>query len=224
MRIKTGLFAALAIAAISSPASAALTFYTTQASFQAAVPSATVIEDFEAFLPKDVGLATIVTPTITANPIAGGAGNVFVSSPGYNNYDPAGVLTTSSILTASGDEAFEVLLASAASAVGMNVYLNDFGPATLEYYSGATLLGSYTFTATPSDKTDNWVYFGALSSSAPITRFTWISTQGGLLNTGIDNIATGAIPEPSTWVLMLVGFGLAGAAMRRRHRQSLRRV
>ena len=32
-----------------------------------------------------------------------------------------------------------------------------------------------------------------------------------------DNIATtSAVPEPATWAMMITGFGLAGAAMRRR--------
>ena len=49
------------------------------------------------------------------------------------------------------------------------------------------------------------------------------NTYGGL-NGGIylDNItvfdvtAPGAVPEPTTWALMISGFGLAGAALRRR--------
>lgn len=31
-----------------------------------------------------------------------------------------------------------------------------------------------------------------------------------------DNTLTGAVPEPAAWALMITGFGLAGAAMRRR--------
>lgn len=31
-----------------------------------------------------------------------------------------------------------------------------------------------------------------------------------------DNVVAGAIPEPSTWVMMILGFGLVGAAARRR--------
>ncbi|MDZ4370573.1 MAG: PEPxxWA-CTERM sorting domain-containing protein [Phenylobacterium sp.] len=34
--------------------------------------------------------------------------------------------------------------------------------------------------------------------------------------TGAVNVGVGAIPEPSTWALMIGGFGLAGAALRRR--------
>jgi hypothetical protein len=34
--------------------------------------------------------------------------------------------------------------------------------------------------------------------------------------TGAVNVGVGAIPEPGTWALMIGGFGLAGAALRRR--------
>jgi hypothetical protein len=32
----------------------------------------------------------------------------------------------------------------------------------------------------------------------------------------IDFLGTAAVPEPGTWALMIAGFGLAGAALRRR--------
>jgi hypothetical protein len=34
--------------------------------------------------------------------------------------------------------------------------------------------------------------------------------------TGIDNLTLGAIPEPGTWAMMLMGFGAVGYSMRRR--------
>jgi hypothetical protein len=46
-------------------------------------------------------------------------------------------------------------------------------------------------------------------------------------NVGIDNIdftvtpGTGPIPEPASWAMMIAGFGLAGAAMRRRAKVSV---
>jgi hypothetical protein len=42
-------------------------------------------------------------------------------------------------------------------------------------------------------------------------RFDWTIS-------GEDNRAAGGVPEPSTWALSILGFGLAGAAMRRRGR------
>ena len=47
--------------------------------------------------------------------------------------------------------------------------------------------------------------------------FTPINTEGGWLQ--LDNITIGsAVPEPSTWAMMLMGFGAVGLAMRRRRR------
>lgn len=36
------------------------------------------------------------------------------------------------------------------------------------------------------------------------------------------NSATGAVPEPATWAMMIAGFGIAGAAMRRRNAAAVR--
>jgi hypothetical protein len=40
----------------------------------------------------------------------------------------------------------------------------------------------------------------------------------------LDNIAGAAVPEPGSWILMIAGFGLIGAAMRRRAPQQLAHV
>jgi len=52
------------------------------------------------------------------------------------------------------------------------------------------------------------------------------STSGNN-NIGMDDlafgVASGAVPEPATWALMITGFGLAGARLRRRSRSYLAR-
>jgi PEP-CTERM motif len=79
--------------------------------------------------------------------------------------------------------------------------------------------------------------YNSLFSSGPLTTpggghsaitFNTTSTSGLILqwgpngyNVGIDNLAfrlgaPGAVPEPATWAMMLLGFGLVGGAMRRR--------
>ena len=42
-------------------------------------------------------------------------------------------------------------------------------------------------------------------------------TQGRLITSG--DLLIAAVPEPQSWTLMIVGFGMAGAAIRRRRRQ-----
>lgn len=45
---------------------------------------------------------------------------------------------------------------------------------------------------------------------------TWSSSvQSGISNAGLY-LTGGAVPEPATWAMMIAGFGLTGAAMRRR--------
>ena len=75
--------------------------------------------------------------------------------------------------------------------------------------------------------------FGPLSSSYPWTSYTisFVAANAGNVkfflgtdsadNVGIliDNVSLsigGAVPEPATWAMMIMGFGLAGSALRRR--------
>ena len=43
-----------------------------------------------------------------------------------------------------------------------------------------------------------------------------ISGASGALGAYSGSLTFGGVPEPKSWALMIVGFGLAGAAMRRR--------
>ena len=42
------------------------------------------------------------------------------------------------------------------------------------------------------------------------------TTEGVSYEAHWDNLTTGSVPEPATWAMMIAGFGLAGAALRRR--------
>jgi PEP-CTERM motif len=57
------------------------------------------------------------------------------------------------------------------------------------------------------------ILFGTRSSSTPIFDFT---TNGGQAIFEYDTLAA-AVPEPATWLMMIAGFGLVGAGMRRRN-------
>ncbi len=47
--------------------------------------------------------------------------------------------------------------------------------------------------------------------------FNGISRNGRSFNGSLTYAVNAAVPEPATWAMMIVGFGLVGGAMRRRH-------
>lgn len=76
------------------------------------------------------------------------------------------------------------------------------------------LIASASGSSSPGSFNPNTAYF-----SGPLTlRFS--NTSGGLVidNVRVDVIgsATSGVPEPATWGMMLAGFGVIGAALRRR--------
>jgi hypothetical protein len=69
--------------------------------------------------------------------------------------------------------------------------------------------------------TQNLTFFGVTSDTA-FTSFTisGLTNQSGA-STVFDNLrfgtaATAAVPEPATWAMMIMGFGMVGASLRRR--------
>ena len=105
--------------------------YLTKASFDSAA-STTVLEDFEGITPKDTPLASFVSNGVTYTGLAGAPSpNVWVASPGYSNFG-AGVAqpTSTSILTANGDEDFTIDFSTPPLAVGFDVYFNGLGTVT----------------------------------------------------------------------------------------------
>ena len=63
-----------------------------------------------------------------------------------------------------------------------------------------------------------WKYYsGAFTASAANTTLTFVNTAGGP-NEGVflDAVSVMAVPEPATWGMLILGFGLVGGALRRR--------
>ena len=90
-----------------------------------------------------------------------------------------------------------------------------FAPGTFSVYSGlggtGTLLGSLTIgdpPASPSAFFSTGVSFAGLGKS--------VLVSGGTGQIGWDDVTLGigAVPEPTTWAMMLVGFGFVGGAIR----------
>jgi len=105
--------------------------------------------------------------------------------------------------------------------------LNDInGLATISGYPGSpSLIGSFA-------NVTGIIYNTSVPNGAPWTHYSleFTPVQAGSLTLSfsttsaddvgplIDNVSvtTGAVPEPAGWALMIGGFGLAGAALRRR--------
>jgi hypothetical protein len=98
----------------------------------------------------------------------------------------------------------------------VNGLTNDPGPTTESTFAGGGLLASHTFPAALLDGS-----FGPVSAAAGV--FTTDETQFAIDFTaprqsfgGSVQLTTG-VPEPSTWAMLLVGFGfMAWGAMTRR--------
>jgi hypothetical protein len=109
-------------------------------------------------------------------------------------------------------QSYQVIFSGAARPT----YANN--PLTLSF-AGSTI-GTTTVT------TANWTdykssVFKPLTTSGTLVLLGTGTTGTGDLDVGIDNVrVVGAVPEPATWAMMIGGFGLIGAAMRRDRRSA----
>ena len=222
--MKNALPVALGLICSAAPAHATVTAYTDPAAFFAANPDVALIEDFEDSPPSswEVHDPTYTGPRglITFTPIGGTWDpNVTIALPTYNTFAPDLNPIGSYVLTTNGNEDFIGTLNIPATSLGFTVFTNDF-PGTVRFYNGDTLLATilYDDPVVPGNNRQ----FGGIYSSNGVTSFRWTATNGGWIDTGIDNIYAGpvdhAVPEPSTWAMMLLGLVAVGLAARRKGR------
>uniref|UniRef100_UPI00286B0922 PEPxxWA-CTERM sorting domain-containing protein n=1 Tax=Phenylobacterium sp. TaxID=1871053 RepID=UPI00286B0922 len=57
-------------------------------------------------------------------------------------------------------------------------------------------------------------FSGQAWSTGTLNLYYWDENAGD--NTGFVTASISAVPEPVTWTMMILGFGLAGSALRRR--------
>lgn len=96
--------------------------------------------------------------------------------------------------------------------------LQGFTDASFTLASGAAQLFSKPTPTTPTNF-ESFAFSGALANfqSTQFVRYTVVASNGA--NAGLSDIsfsATGAVPEPASWAMLIAGFGLVGATARRR--------
>lgn len=85
---------------------------------------------------------------------------------------------------------------------------------TVELFDGASLLSSYQLT--PTESSNNKEYFGFTGAGITSVSLTTAASDYVFLDNLTYTSAAGAVPEPATWAMMVLGFGLVGASVRRR--------
>ena len=200
-------YAAIALAAGSASAQASVTISSTPGSASYAGPAPTY--DFETAAPITGGaVRTGSLSGITAQPL-GSTGNYWAIGPSNGG---TGFLDLSSF---SAISAISFLWGSADAFNWLDVL--DRGGAVLATFNGLDVAaganGSWTaesgnplasLSITGADRTN----IGGLRLRATNNAFE------------VDNFAIGAIPEPATWAMLVLGFGVLGGAMRGRSRKA----
>lgn len=167
--------------------------------------SASTVLDFEGF----------AADTILSNEYAGVAitGAFVLTAPGYNyiGFPPK---SGSSIVYNYTGGVLDFSFTTAASAVG--AFITGTQVVTLTAYNGLNVLG--TAVSPGNNSNGNGTPNAFVSFTGPnITRVTFTDGSDGNTYTLDDFTYTaGSVPEAATWVMLVAGFGLTGATMRRR--------
>ena len=221
------LVACLGALAVASPqsASASVTFYDTQAAFQAATTTH-LIENFSTAPIKNAPVPSLRLHGITYTGLAGTPfPNVGVAPPGYDDFGANVGAITQYVLVADGDENIVATFSTPYSAVGFEDFFNGLGPGVVTVFGPQqSVLGRFAFAdgLDPVTHRADRGYLG-FTSTTPIWGFEWDTTGGGELNTGFTDLSVSGpgaagIPEAGSWAFMILGVGIVGGVLRRRRR------
>ena len=209
MRITT-ILATVAIAAIALPASAA-SLLTTAGGYTG--PTLVIPNVGYVFTAGPAAFAGGITYSSTSSFSVYGFGGYGLDANGYSSITPI-------IGTNDGTSTITLTFATAVSMFGggFNYAINSGGglygsnPTIAAYDASNVLIASYDlFTLAPISTpfaVDAFAFRGIDGGGTMIKSFTI---------TGSYIIMAGsAVPEPASWAMLIAGFGLTGAAMRRR--------
>ncbi len=98
---------------------------------------------------------------------------------------------------------------------------NPDGPPVIklaDVQASGNALASYTFDRTGNSRPNMlWrPYTYQFTATGTSTTLTFTGGSGTAFGAALDDVSVAAVPEPATWAMMILGFGFAGFAMRRR--------
>lgn len=209
-----GLAASLAVFA--TPAAAATTIYTNVGDFQSALTGGTVLEDF-----RNSQWASPLESIVSAN--GHRQGNHWedeITSRGTTTFN------FSSLINGFGGD-FNASAGGHGPGITVLLFNGDDQVDTLDL--SIPNGNGYSFWGLVSDEAFDSVKlvlgtsgnYGTQGYGKKPKKSTEVYKLDDLRFGTIQDVA-GGVPEPSTWAMMILGFGLIGGVMRRRQRQTVR--
>lgn len=153
---------------------------------------------------------------------------LLAGTPGHNLaffQSPAGLVLSGIGTTgfpdfdAIGEGAVALLFGSDQSEFGFRLAGGHGGTANVDFFrSDGSLIQSFMLGSLPLTATYGFSRDGSLADIRGIS--IWNNDFTGIGLAGFRHNVQ-SVPEPSTWAMMIAGFGLAGAAVRRRRRRAI---
>jgi hypothetical protein len=179
----------------------------------AIAPAHAATVDFSSFAAGSTPVVAGLTFSLTGGPSANGSPVV-----GYGYFDTVLSLNNSLVagLGTSGYPTGSMLTIDFASAVSdVSFTFNNYGSGVGTFYTAYDAANAVVSTAS----IDAVNGFGLVNvAGAGIAKLVINNNTGGTSDWiyGVGQLSYGAVPEPATWAMMIGGFALVGASMRRR--------
>jgi hypothetical protein len=206
MILRTAVLAG--IVAFGAPAMALTNIAVTNASFETLPPGG---------LPSGCGAGcSFSAGSIPGWLTIGGTGQFQPGTAGFYNYVPDGLTVAYSN---GGTIAQTVSVTAAAGATytltgAFGRRTDTINPGSISLFVGANQVVATGISPTPGDWSIYTASYTATLADVGSAITIVLSSPGS--QGGFDNIILTAVPEPASWAMLLVGFGMVGVAARRR--------
>lgn len=187
-------------------ANATIVHTTTTPAGAVALTGSTVV-DFESFAATEYGAITSNGLTITPD-----SGHQFIDGAYAGSYNNFGANSLHNCYCGDSFGALTFDFAAPVANFGFFFGASDQSWTLSTFAAGGTLIDSLAIGPTHGSNAGDFYY----TTGGAIKSATLVGGAGDYIF--IDNISFGGgtVPEPASWAMMIAGFGLVGAAMRRR--------